>query len=73
MILDGYGSHLNVTSAMKVGHDYKIHVVKEEGDASDTNQPYNESVAKADKASVCHLMDTVRPRLGVMTQWDLIA
>ncbi len=73
MTLDGYGSHLNVTSAMKVFHDNKIHVVKEEGDASDTNQPYDASVAKADKASVRHLLDTVRPRLGVMTQWDLIA
>jgi hypothetical protein len=37
---------------MRAFHDHKIHVVKEEGDASDMNQPYDTSVTKADKASV---------------------
>jgi hypothetical protein len=73
LTLDGYGSHLNVSSALQVLHEHKIHIVKEEGGASDTNQAYDASVAKADKASNQWLLDTVQPKLGVMTQWDLIA
>ena len=58
---------------MQCFHDHRIHIVKEEGDASDTNQAYDQSVAKADKARIRGLLDTVRPSLGVMTQWDVIA
>ncbi len=49
LTLDGYGSHLNVPSALRVLHEHKIHVIKEEGDASDTNEAYDANVAKADK------------------------
>ncbi len=50
--LDGYGSHLNVPCALRILHEHKIHVVKEEGGASDTNQAYDTNVAKADKALI---------------------
>ena len=50
--LNGYGSHRNVLSAMQCFHDHRIHVVKEEGDASDTNQAHDQSVAKADKTQI---------------------
>jgi hypothetical protein len=52
MSLDGFSSHVNVDSAHKVFHDRKIFVVKEEGDTSHVNQAYDQSVAKADKASM---------------------
>jgi hypothetical protein len=39
----------------------------------DTNQAYDQSVDKADKAWIRGMLDTVRPSLGLMTQWDVIA
>jgi hypothetical protein len=73
LTLDGFSSHLNVPSAMEAFHRHKIFIVKEEGDASDTNQPYDQSVAKSDKANIRHLLDSTRTKLGNVTQWDLIA
>jgi hypothetical protein len=59
-------------SAMEAFHSNKIFVVKEEGDASDTKQPYDQSVAKSDKANIRHLLDSTRTKLGNVTQWELI-
>jgi hypothetical protein len=39
LTLDGFSSHLNVPEAMAVFREHKIFIVKEEGDAFDTNQP----------------------------------
>ena len=47
-------------------------MVKEEGDTSAVNQPYDQSVAKADKANIRDLLDQIRFKLGVIDQWDLI-
>jgi len=73
LTLDGFSSQLNVPSAMQVLYDHKILVVKEEGDASETNQAYDQSVAKQDKANIRHLLNTTRMRKAKITQWDLIA
>jgi len=62
LTLDGFSSHLNVPSAMQVLYDHKILVVKEEGDASETNQAYDQSVAKQDKANIRHLLNTTQMR-----------
>ena len=72
LTLEGFGSHVNVTEAQKVFHEHKIFVVKEEGDTSAVNQPYDQSVAKADKANILDLLDQIRFKLGVIDQWDLI-
>ncbi len=61
MHLDGFTSHVNVESPVHIGN------------TSHVNQPYDQSVAKADKACIGELLDKVRHSLGVITQWDLIA
>ncbi len=48
LTLDGFSSHL-VPKALPVFTDAKIEVVKEEGDTSAVNQPYDQPVAKMDK------------------------
>jgi hypothetical protein len=73
LTLDGFSSHLNVPEAMDVFHEHKIFIVKEEGDASDTNQPYDQAVAKDDKKNIRYLLDTCRIKIKNITQWDLIA
>jgi hypothetical protein len=52
LTLDGFSSHLNVPEAMEVFHEHKIFIIKEEGDASDTYQPYNQAVEKDDKKNI---------------------
>ena len=47
-------------------------MVREEGDTIAVNQPYDQSVAKADKANIRDLLDQIRFKLGVIDQWDLI-
>ena len=71
--MDGFSSHVNVISALPVFSDHKIFVVKEEGDTLAVNQAYDQSVAKADKAQIRELLDTVHHKLSVITQSDLIA
>ena len=42
--LDGFGSHLNI-DALEVFAEHKIIVFKEEGDASQVCQAYNQQIA----------------------------
>ena len=48
IILDGFGSHLDVDD-LKVFLDYKILIGKEEGDTSEVCHAYDIDVAKSDK------------------------
>lgn len=70
--LDGFGSHLNADQLL-VFSEYKILVIKEEGDTSQVSQAYDQLVAREDKRKVRELMDVVR-RLtkAVFNQWDVI-
>jgi hypothetical protein len=56
LTLDGFSSHL-VPEALPVFTDAKIEVVKEEGDTSAVNQPYDQSVAKLDKELICSALE----------------
>ena len=56
LTLDGFSSHL-VPKALPVFTDAKIEVVKEEGDTSAVNQPYDQSVAKMDKELICSALE----------------
>jgi hypothetical protein len=73
LALDGYGSHVNVYKNLEVLVDHKIWLVKEEADTSSACQSYDQSVAKTDKKIVRPIIDTVRKKLGVISQWHLIA
>jgi hypothetical protein len=66
LTLEGFGSHVNVTEALKVFHEHKIFVVKEEREISAVNPPYDQSVAKAEKTNIHDLLDQIRFKLGVM-------
>ena len=47
LTLDGYGSHLQ-GDALKIFADYKILIVKEEGETSQVCQEYNKDVPLSD-------------------------
>jgi hypothetical protein len=47
LTLDGYSSPITVTEALIEFHKHKIFIVKEEGDTSAVNQPYDQFVAKS--------------------------
>ena len=57
--LDVYGSHLK-EDALKIFANYRIMVVKEEGDSSQTNQAYDQLVAKEDKRIISEMIDHLR-------------
>ena len=61
-----------MTSALQVLHDLKIMIVKEEGDMSAVNQPYDQNIAKCDKRKIRELLDLYRFTLKIITQPDLI-
>ena len=70
--MDGYSSHL-LPRPLEILAQNKIEVVKEEGDSSQTNQAYDQIVAKKDKQKSTELLDVVRSmRKKVVNQWDLI-
>jgi hypothetical protein len=72
LLFDGFGSHLG-TKALKIFADYKIQCAKEEGDSSDTNQAYNQLVAKADKRILRESLDKARGRIsGIINQKVMI-
>ena len=50
--LDGYYIHINVHELLKVFAEYKIFVVKEEGDTSQVKQAYNQAVAISYKHAI---------------------
>ena len=57
--LDGFGSHLD-PEALMIFSEYKILVIKEEGDASQVCQAYNQEIAKKDKELVRDILDNYR-------------
>jgi hypothetical protein len=57
LTLDGFSSDL-VPETLLVFTDAKIEVVKEEGDTSAVNQPYDQSVAKMDKELICSALES---------------
>jgi hypothetical protein len=63
LLFDGFGSHLG-TEALKIFAEYKIQCTKEEGDSLDTNQAYNQLVAKADKRILREYLDKACGRIG---------
>jgi len=63
MFLDGYVSHLN-PQALEIYANHKILCVKEEGDASDTNQSYDRHVAKADKNIIRKSLGSARTTIS---------
>ena len=65
MTLDGFASHLDVKT-LEVFTEYKIVVCKEEGDTSQVNQPYDQSVAKSYKFMIRKLLHAVRGSLHVV-------
>ncbi len=70
--LDRFGSHLN-SDALLVFCNYKILVIKEEGDTSQVSQAYDQMMAKADKRQFRDFVDTVRARYkSVLNQWGII-
>ena len=52
--------------------DAKIFVIKEEGDMSHLNQPYDQLVAKSEKTEIRKLLDLSRFKIGVFSQYQLI-
>jgi hypothetical protein len=56
---DGYSSHLSA-AAYDTFREHKIFLVQEDGDTSQTNQPYDQYKAKADKRSIKDLQDMMR-------------
>ena len=60
MSFDGFSSHIVVVEALEIFAEYKILIVKEEGDCLHVNQAYDQFVAKADKAAIRESLDLVR-------------
>ena len=70
--LDGFGSHLDA-SALEIFAEYKILVIKEEGDSSQVCQAYDQLVARQDKRVVRDILDGFRyGRHGPVGQYELI-
>lgn len=59
--------------ALRNFHEYKIFIVKEEGDTSQVNQPYDQATAKEDKRQIRELLDSICfPLKSMIKQWELI-
>jgi len=70
--LDGFGSHLCPESLL-VFNEYKILVIKEEGDTSQVSQAYDQLVAKLDKKYAREMLEVTKMHLKKQTcQWQLI-
>ena len=70
--LDGFGSHLDI-KALEMFNEYKILVIKEEGDTSQVSQAYDQHVARQDKQWVREFIDAVKNHHRQMIdQWQLI-
>ena len=74
LTLDGFSSHL-VTAGLEPFTAANITIIKKEGDTSQVNQAYDQSVAKEDKKVIRELLDILRShqKLAVMKQETLIA
>ena len=72
--LDGFTSHVNVLNAHEIFAEFKIMVIKEEGDTSHMCQAYYQQVAKDDKMRMCASLNMLNPVLGQsIDKWYLIA
>ena len=71
LTLDGFSSHL-VPDALPSFTDALIEVVKEEGDTSQVNQAYDQSVAKEDKKHISAALDKARS-IQVLNQETVVA
>ena len=71
LTLDGFGSHLQ-GEALKVFADYKILIVKEEGDTLQVCQAYDKDVAKEDKRHHRSLLNGIRMQIHMVDQWTLV-
>eukprot|EP00957_Ditylum_brightwellii_P193176 14709085-Ditylum_brightwellii.AAC.1 len=65
---DGFKSHVNVTRVLEIFAENKVDVAKEEGNASDTNQSYNQMQAVADKQATRQMLDFARKRIKSFDQ-----
>ena len=72
--LDVFTSHVNVLNAHDIFAEFKIMVIKEEGDKSHVCQAYDQQVAKDDKTHMRATLNMLNHVLGKrMDQWYLIA
>ena len=71
LTLDGYGSHLQ-GDALKIFADYKILIVKEEGDTSKVCQAYDKDVSLSDKGHHRHFLNGIRISVNTVDQYALI-
>ena len=69
--LDGYGSHLQ-GDALKIFADYKILIVKEEGDISQVCQAYDKYMSLRKKLHHCHFLNGIRMLVNMVDQYALI-
>ena len=71
LTLDGYGSHLQ-GDALKIFADYKILIVKEEGDTPQVCQSYDKDVSLSDKRHHRHFLNGIRMAVNIVDQYALI-
>ncbi len=74
LTLDGFSSHL-VTAGLEPFTAANITIIEEEGDTSQVNQAYNQSVAKKDKKVIRESLDILQShqKLAVIKQETIIA
>ena len=71
LTLDGYRSHLQ-GDALKIFADYKILILKEEGETYQVCQAYNKDVSLSDKRHHRHFLDSIRMEVNMVDQYALI-
>ena len=71
LTLDGYGSHLQ-GDALKIFADYKILIVKEEGETSQVCQAYDKYVPLMNKRHRCHFLNGIRMAVKMVDEYTLI-
>ena len=71
LILDGYVSHMQ-GDALKICADYKILIVKEEGDTSQVCQTYDKDVSLRGKRHHRHFLNGIRISVNMVIQYALI-
>ena len=71
LTLDGYTSHLQ-GDELKIFADYKILIVKEEGDTSQVCQAYDKYVSLRDKRNHCHFLNGISMAVNMVDQYALV-
>ena len=69
--IDGYGSHLQ-GDVLKIFADYKILIVKEEGDTYQVCQSYDADVSLSDKRHHRHFLNKTIMLVNIVDQYVLI-